>query len=120
MPPQYQKQLKAVVHRWQQGLAITIGPFEPLNYETATNVCSVSATVLMLFALPIHILKFDLFSHFIAHQENLLAFDAAFFQRQIVPAISFSKKNDEILYCFGSTRVSLLTSAQSSELGTGN
>lgn len=44
MPPQYHKQLKAVVHRWQQGLAITIGPFEPLNYETATNVRSVSAT----------------------------------------------------------------------------
>lgn len=38
MPPQYQKMILTILQRWQRGCNITIGPFEELNYETASNV----------------------------------------------------------------------------------
>lgn len=38
MPLKYRRQLSAVLHRWQVGCNITVGPFEELNYGTASNV----------------------------------------------------------------------------------
>lgn len=93
MPPKYQKQLKGVVQRWQQGLAITIGPFETLNYETATNVCTAA-----VLGYCIRIIFFVnsyfgfIILHFIAYQENLLAFDAAFLERELVSSIDLFKE----------------------------
>lgn len=38
MSPTYRKQVAYLLRRWQMGCSIRIGPFEELNYETATNV----------------------------------------------------------------------------------
>lgn len=38
LPPNYQRQLAQVLHRWQNMSTFSIGPFEDLDFVTATNV----------------------------------------------------------------------------------
>lgn len=38
-PLEHMRHLQAMIHRWQHGLRLTIGPFGDISYETITDVC---------------------------------------------------------------------------------
>lgn len=37
-PPKHRRHIQAMIHRWQHGLRLTIGPFGDISFETASDV----------------------------------------------------------------------------------
>lgn len=42
-PPKYARYIQKLIHRWQNGVHLTVGPFEELSFVTATMVGNLEA-----------------------------------------------------------------------------